>query len=92
MALESITERKYSSRSDVWSFAVMCWEVFSLGEKPYTDMSNHNCVAAILRGYRLPRPELCPESLYVPMLRIPLNALIYIYVSTLRQLIVRMFA
>ena len=31
MALESLTTNVYSQSSDVWSFAVMMWEMFTLG-------------------------------------------------------------
>ncbi len=68
MAPESISEKKYSSKSDVWSFGVLCWEVFSLGERPYKDMSAHATVAAIKRGFRLARPTLCPEATFVTFL------------------------
>ena len=35
MALESLLEQRSSHASDVWSFGVLCWEVFSFGEEPY---------------------------------------------------------
>ena len=63
MAPESITDRKYSTSSDVWSFGVLCWEVFSLGEAPYRALSAEGAVNAVLRGNRLERPELCPEDM-----------------------------
>jgi serine/threonine protein kinase len=64
MAPECIQDRKYSSKSDVWSYGVLCWEVFSNGTKPYRDVSNHSMIAAVLRGHRLPRPEACPSQMY----------------------------
>ena len=39
MALESLIEDKYSSKSDVWSFAVLVWELFTLGQDPYQDLN-----------------------------------------------------
>lgn len=68
MAPESICDRKYSSASDVWSFGVLCWETFSLGEVPYKGLSADGAVNAVLRGHRMGQPELCPEDMFVLIL------------------------
>ena len=65
MAPESILDRHYSSASDVWSFGVLCWEVFSLGQTPYPGLLPDNVLIALAKGYRMPRPERCPPDLYV---------------------------
>ena len=81
LSVENIADNHYSHASDVWSFGVLCWEVFSLGEDPYpgaaaaatglcvvtcvAGMTAEGAVRAVLQGYRMPRPSLCPAELYV---------------------------
>ena len=64
MAPESILERYYSSASDVWSYGVLCWEVFSFGDTPYPKMEYHEVVIALAKGYRMPRPDACPSEMF----------------------------
>ncbi|XP_013921468.1 PREDICTED: ephrin type-A receptor 1 isoform X1 [Thamnophis sirtalis] len=63
-APEAIANRIFTSASDVWSFGIVMWEVFSYGDKPYGDMSNQEVMKSIEDGYRLPPPVDCPSILY----------------------------
>ncbi len=65
MAPESLTDRKYSVKTDVWSFGILCWEVFTFGAKPFKDLTNDMAVTAILRGARPPQPENVSSEMYV---------------------------
>ncbi|XP_021557344.1 tyrosine-protein kinase TXK [Neomonachus schauinslandi] len=58
---------KYSSKSDVWSFGVLMWEVFTEGKMPFENKSNLQVVEAISRGFRLYRPPLAPMAVYEVM-------------------------
>ena len=65
MAPESIFDQISTHLSDVWSFGILAWEVFSLGEEPYPEMDIEQAVRALAHGYRMPRPELCSVELCV---------------------------
>uniref|UniRef100_A0A8C9PN79 Tyrosine-protein kinase n=1 Tax=Spermophilus dauricus TaxID=99837 RepID=A0A8C9PN79_SPEDA len=58
---------KYSSKSDVWSFGVLMWEVFTEGKMPFENKSNLQVVEAISNGFRLYRPHLAPMAVYEVM-------------------------
>ncbi|XP_008184482.1 ephrin type-B receptor 1-B isoform X4 [Acyrthosiphon pisum] len=67
-APEAIAFRKFTSASDVWSFGIVVWEVMSYGERPYWNWSNQDVIKSIEKGYRLPAPMDCPETIYQLML------------------------
>ncbi|MEQ2203718.1 Ephrin type-A receptor 6 [Xenoophorus captivus] len=67
-APEAIAYGKFSSASDVWSYAIVMWEVMSYGERPYWEMSNQDVILSIEEGYRLPAPIGCPVTLHQLML------------------------
>ena len=61
---EAIQEDSYSEKSDVWSFGVTVWEIFSLGERPYSDLSNEAVLKGVCADLRLKKPDNCPGSVY----------------------------
>jgi serine/threonine protein kinase len=65
MAPEAIREAKYTIKSDVWAFGVLCYEVASLGMTPYGALSGQELMLELERGYRLPQPAACPSDLCV---------------------------
>jgi serine/threonine protein kinase len=65
LAPESIFDSKYSSASDVWSFGIVCWELYTFGQDPYPDMDIDEFIKAIIDNYRMPCPRYCPPDVYV---------------------------
>ncbi|KAL6063803.1 vascular endothelial growth factor receptor 1 [Balamuthia mandrillaris] len=70
-APEAIESNKFTFKSDVWSFGIVLWELYSFGDTPFSALgvgSNTLDTEALLRhlkeGYRMPRPEECPEEVY----------------------------
>ena len=64
MSPESIIFGKFSTESDVWSFGVVMWEVFSFAMQPYYGTSNDDVMEAIRRHKVLKQPTYCSNSMY----------------------------
>nr|XP_039251834.1 inactive tyrosine-protein kinase 7-like [Styela clava] len=58
MAPESLLENKIELQSDVWSFGVTCWEIFTFGETPYSDLTDKNFLDAMQEGHLPTLPPL----------------------------------
>ncbi|XP_066574881.1 tyrosine-protein kinase receptor TYRO3 isoform X2 [Amia ocellicauda] len=67
MAMESLAESVFSSRSDVWSFGVTMWEIASRGRTPYPGVDNHEVLDLLESGQRLKEPADCDAELYTLM-------------------------
>ncbi|XP_072393549.1 tyrosine-protein kinase Fer isoform X2 [Diabrotica undecimpunctata] len=68
-APEALNFGKYTSLCDIWSYGVLCWEIFSKGGTPYSGMSNSKAREKIDSGYRMPAPDNTPDEMYRLMLR-----------------------
>ncbi|KAL4635447.1 platelet-derived growth factor receptor alpha [Arapaima gigas] len=70
MAPESIFDNLYTTLSDVWSYGVLLWEIFSLGGTPYpgmiVDSSFYNKIKS---GYRMAKPEYASDTVYDMMMK-----------------------
>jgi len=62
MAPESIFEHSYSIKSDVFSFAVVLYEIISQ-ESPWKDVGPMQAVRNVLNGIRMAIPRNCPASI-----------------------------
>ena len=64
MPPEAILISRFSVQSDVWSFGVVLWEIFSYGIQPYYGMSNEEVVQYVKEERVLKCPERCPQVKY----------------------------
>ncbi|PRP88137.1 tyrosine-protein kinase Fer-like isoform 2 [Planoprotostelium fungivorum] len=65
-APESIQFKLSTFESDVWSFGVLAWEIFSLGQVPYFELTaNQDVIKYVINDRKiLSKPERCPEDIY----------------------------
>jgi serine/threonine protein kinase len=54
-APEAATKKEYTTKSDVWSFGILLYELVTHGSNPYPGMSNNEALQAVLNGYRMPK-------------------------------------
>uniref|UniRef100_A0A914VBH8 Protein kinase domain-containing protein n=1 Tax=Plectus sambesii TaxID=2011161 RepID=A0A914VBH8_9BILA len=64
MALESLQDYQYTTKSDVWSFGVLLYELFSLGDVPYSLIQPTDMIDYLRSGKRLEKPEHCADHVY----------------------------
>ena len=64
MAPESIISYRFTTESDIWSFGVVLWELFSYGAQPYYGLSNEDVMHRFREFVLLPCPLDCPASVY----------------------------
>ncbi|XP_058022624.1 macrophage colony-stimulating factor 1 receptor isoform X2 [Ahaetulla prasina] len=65
MAPESIFECVYTVQSDVWSYGILLWEIFSLGRSPYPGVKvNNKFYNLVKQGYHMGKPDFAPDDMY----------------------------
>ncbi|XP_047498673.1 proto-oncogene tyrosine-protein kinase receptor Ret-like [Penaeus chinensis] len=69
MALESLVDHVYTSKSDVWGFGILLWELVTLGTPPYPGITPERLFSLLKAGYRMEKPENCSQELYDVMLQ-----------------------
>ncbi|XP_067934321.1 epidermal growth factor receptor-like isoform X2 [Watersipora subatra] len=69
LALESIHHRKFTHKTDVWSYGVTLWEMFTYGQKPYEMTRPWEVPELLGKGERLPQPTICTIDVYMIMIK-----------------------
>ncbi|XP_044261607.1 tyrosine-protein kinase transmembrane receptor Ror-like [Tribolium madens] len=67
MPPESILYGKFTTESDVWSYGVVLWEIYSYGLQPYYGYNNQEVINMIRSRKLLPCPDACPSYCYALM-------------------------
>ncbi|KAJ3594140.1 hypothetical protein NHX12_006472 [Muraenolepis orangiensis] len=68
MPPESVLYRRFTVETDVWSFGVIMWEIFTYGKQPWFQLSNTEVMECLVQGGVLDRPRSCPKEVYDIML------------------------
>ncbi|KAI1301438.1 NT-3 growth factor receptor [Halotydeus destructor] len=64
MPPESILYRKFTIESDIWSFGVVLWEIYTYGRQPWYELANHEVIQEVTAGKLLQQPPACPDVLF----------------------------
>ncbi|XP_028280147.1 tyrosine-protein kinase Mer [Parambassis ranga] len=64
IAIESLADRVFTVKSDVWAFGVTMWEIATRGMTPYPGVQNHEIYDHLVEGHRLKQPPDCLDELY----------------------------
>ncbi|XP_068734089.1 proto-oncogene tyrosine-protein kinase receptor Ret-like isoform X1 [Montipora capricornis] len=67
-AYESLLYGKYTTKSDVWSYGVLLYEICTVGGSPYPRMDGKKIANLLQQGYRMPKPQHVDNDLYQIML------------------------
>ncbi|CAI2353974.1 unnamed protein product [Caenorhabditis sp. 36 PRJEB53466] len=61
---ESFIDGVFTTKSDIWSYGILCWEIFSLGVVPYPNRRNEEVMLMLTEGGRLEYPYGIPTRVY----------------------------
>ncbi|KAI1289133.1 Tyrosine-protein kinase Abl [Halotydeus destructor] len=68
-APEGLAYNKFSTKSDVWAFGILLWEIATYGMSPYPGVELGDVYHVLETGYRMECPTGCPPKIYELMRR-----------------------
>jgi len=68
-AYEALLYGTYTTKSDIWSYGVVLYEIFTIGGSPYPRMNGKRIANLLQEGYRMPKPQHVDDKLYEIMLK-----------------------
>ncbi|CAD5219514.1 unnamed protein product [Bursaphelenchus okinawaensis] len=60
---EAVVKLKFTYKTDVWAYGVMCYEIYTRGRDPYNELPDGEVVRRVREGYRLTFPEETPMEM-----------------------------
>ncbi|VIO97650.1 Protein kinase domain containing protein [Brugia malayi] len=63
LAPETLRTAMYTQKTDVFSYGIMCWEIFANGQEPYPGFTVAEVNVRVKEGYRMPLPECVPAQM-----------------------------
>ncbi|KAI5617592.1 tyrosine-protein kinase CSK [Silurus asotus] len=63
-AYMTVSMSKFSTKSDVWSYGILLWEIYSFGRVPYPRIPLKDVVPRVEKGYKMEAPDGCPPVVY----------------------------
>lgn len=64
MPPEAVFEGDFSVKSDIWAFGIFVWEVFHLGDLPYTSQSDDEVFKHLkIEDLKLTMVDMCPPEI-----------------------------
>ncbi|PAV59038.1 hypothetical protein WR25_10749 [Diploscapter pachys] len=65
---EAIRENIYSTKSDVWAYGIVLYEIVTLGGFPYPNICDKDLLQYLNDGNRLEKPDSCSDEMYALIL------------------------
>ncbi|CAJ0572817.1 unnamed protein product, partial [Mesorhabditis spiculigera] len=67
MSPESLKFYEYTEKTEIWSYGIALWEMFSLGEAPFPSVQPMEMIEHLEEGHRPKQPIKCPNECYALM-------------------------